>query len=242
MRSSVIATLLVLLIAGAGLWYWQRQREMAELQLAIDSTRVLSQAFAAANQLKVAGISGELVARADDPGMIAILASSQTMKAPYTVDYFIDLARVGQRGFSWNADAKRLVIELPDLTIGKPNIDASTASVTQSGLYISRAAGIRMQRKAAQALAGKAGELANSPENLKRARDAAKLAVRQNALAPLHAAGIADVDVDVRFVFERNNSDDLWDYTTPIDQVAERLARMKGAAPANKASATKEVP
>ena len=66
--------------------------------------------------------------------------------------------------------------------------------------------------------------------------------MRQNALAPLHAAGIADVDVDVRFVFERNNSDDLWDYTTPIDQVAERLARMKGAAPANKASATKEVP
>jgi len=224
----MIAALLLLVLAGAGLWYWQRQREMADLQLGINSTRVLSQSFGAANQLKVAGISGELVARADDPGMIAILASSQTMKAPYTVDYFIDLAQVGQRGFSWNSAARKLVIELPDVSVGKPHIDAAAASVTQSGLYISREAGIRMQHKAAQALAGKAGELAKSPENLKRAREAAKLAVRQNALAPLRAAGIDDVDVDVRFVFARNNNDDVWDYTTPIDQVAKKLESMKG--------------
>ena len=116
----------------------------------------------------------------------------------------------------------------PDVTTAKPNIDTAAASVSQSGLYITRGAGLRMQRAAAQALALRAGEEAKKPENLAKARAAALAAVKANALGPLRAAGKDDVSVEVRFAFQRNNSDDVWDYTTPIDQVAEKLAQMKG--------------
>ena len=228
-RTGLILAGLALLF-GLLAWGWQAQRarEAAELQLGLDSTRVLSQAFGATNQLKVAGISGELVARASDPGMLPILSSSQTMKAPYSVDYFIDLGQLQPSAFSWDAKGKRIVIELPDVTTAKPNIDTAAASVSQSGLYITRGAGLRMQRAAAQALALRAGEEAKKPENLAKARAAALAAVKANALGPLRAAGKDDVSVEVRFAFQRNNSDDVWDYTTPIDQVAEKLAQMKG--------------
>lgn len=229
MRKGLVAALVVLFL-GAAIWGWvtHKQRQAAELQLGIDSARVLSQAFTAANLLKVAEIEGELIARADDPGMIRMLAASQTMKAPYAVDYFVDLRGLPQSAYAWDAAGKRLIVEIPDVTLGKPNIDEGAATISQSGLYISRTAGLRMQRKASQALTAKAGELAQTPENLKRAREAALAAVRTNALAPLRAAGIENVVIEVRFAFQRNNSDDVWDYTTPLDQVAEKLARMKG--------------
>lgn len=230
MRKGLLLGLIALLALAGALWYGNRQRELAALELGIESTRVLSESFRATNQLKVAGLEGELVTRADDPGMVFILASSQTMKAPYSVDYFIDLGKTGPEDFSWDPGNRRLVIELPDVIVGKPNIDYGSARVSQSGLYISRDAGLRLQRKAAKALAAKAGKVANSPENLDRARKAAIAAVSRNAVAPLRAAGIEDVRVEVRFAFQGHTNDDVWDYTTPIDEIAARIARMKGEA------------
>ena len=40
----------------------------------------------------------------------------------------------------------------------KPNIDEGAATISQSGLYILRTAGLRMQRKASQALTAKVGD------------------------------------------------------------------------------------
>ncbi|MDE2595256.1 MAG: DUF4230 domain-containing protein [Sphingomonadales bacterium] len=223
----VLALIAVLALAAVLVWRANGERDQAEMQLGIDSARVLSQSFARANQLKVAGIAGDLVARSTDPGLIHVLDVSQTMKAPYAVDYFIDLSQIAGNAYAWDAAHKRLVVEIPDVTVGKPNIDESAATVSQTGLYISRAAGLRLQQAAAQALANKASEQAYLPANMERARTAAQEAVRANALAPLRAAGIEAVQVDVQFAFRRNRNDDVWDYTTPIEQVADRLARMK---------------
>lgn len=222
-RILIAALAVVALAALAWGWHAHRQRQAAELQLGIDSARVISESFAGTNRLKVGEVSGKLVARSEDPGLIDLLDSSQTIVAPWSVDYFIDLSRVGSSDFAWNADARTLLVELPEPIVGRPNIDMTGAEVTQSGVFISRQAGMRLQRKAADALAVRADQAARSTENLKRVRQSAAEAVRHNVEAPLKAAGMGDVKVDIRFRSQRSTNDDVWDYTTPIDQVAEKL-------------------
>ena len=224
----LIALLALVAIAAIGWGIEQRnQREQAQMQLGVDSTRLLSTEFARANQLKVASITGHLVTRAQDRGTFRLLDTSQTVKAPYAVDYFVDLSRVTPRDFSWSAEKKTLLVEIPDVVVGKPNIDEGASTVRQSGLYVSRNAAVRMQQTASRSLAAGADKAAQRPENLQKAREAAREAVERNALAPLRAAGINDVTVVVRFGFERSASDDVWDYTIPYEQVAERLEQMK---------------
>ncbi len=231
MRRGMIAlaavfAILALIAIGWGVEQKNR-REQAELQLGVDSTRLLSMEFSKANQLKVASISGQLVTRAQDRGTFRLLDTSQTVKAPYAVDYFIDLGQVTPRNFSWSAEKKTLLIEIPDVIAGKANVDEASGNVEQSGLFISRGAAVRMQKTASRSLAAGAEKAALRPENLAKAREAARAAVQRNALAPLRAAGIGDVNVAVRFAFERSATDDVWDYTIPYEQVAERLEQMK---------------
>ena len=227
-RIVIAALVAVALLALAWGWHAQRERDAAQLQLGLDSARVISESFAATNRLKVGEVSGKLIARSQDPGLIDLLDSSQTMVAPWSVDYFIDLSQIGPSDFSWNAEARTLLVEIPEPIVGRPNIDIAGAQVSQSGLYISRRAGMRLQRKTADALSARAAQSASSVENLKRVRTSAVKAVRANVKAPLNAAGMDDVTVDIRFRSQRNTNDDVWDYTTPIDQVAETLERMKG--------------
>lgn len=231
MRRGMIAlaaafAILALVAIGWGVEQ-KNQREQAELQLGADSARLLSMEFAKANQLKVASISGALVTKAQDRGTFRLLDTTQTVKAPYAVDYFIDLSQVTPRNFSWSAERKTLLIEIPDVVPAKANVDEAAGSVEQSGLFISRGAAVRMQKTASRSLAAGAEKAARRPENLQKAREAARAAVQRNALAPLRAAGIGDVTVEVRFGFERNTNDDVWDYTIPYEQVAERLEQMK---------------
>jgi Protein of unknown function (DUF4230) len=222
----VLAALTIVCALGWA-YYAQQKREEAELQLGLDSTRVLSEAFRTTNQLKVSDIEGWILATSTDKGLIEILDASQTVKAPYSVDYFIDMSKVGQSDFFWNSSTKTLLIEIPDPLIAQPNIDMSRAQVRQGGVWISREAGVRLQRKAASAITGKAAKTANSPENLKMARAAALEAVRRNVQAPLNTAHLSEVRVDVRFKSQRNTNDDVWDYTLPYEQVTERLEQMR---------------
>jgi hypothetical protein len=220
---------LILVVLGAALWSWRadQARKEAELQLGLDSSRIVAQAFASTNQLKVSQLTGKVTARAEDPGMVAVLASSQTMTAPFSVDYFVDLSQVAPADFAWDAKGKKLVIAVPDPLPARPNIDEGAARITQTGLFISRTAALRLARQASVAMAVRAAKEAQTPANMQKAREAARAALRTNALAPLKAAGVDVADVQVRFRSEGRTNDDVWDYTTRIEDVPARLDEMR---------------
>jgi hypothetical protein len=219
----------VLLMLGTAVWAWQAQqaRKAAELQLGLDSSRIVVQAFTATNQIKVSELSGKITARAQDPGMVAILASSQTMTAPFTVDYFVDLSKVSPRDFAWDPQARKLVIEAPDPAPAQPNIDEGSARITQTGLFISRGAALQLARKSTRAMTARAAKEAQEPANMQKAREAAREALRKNALAPLQAAGVDVTEVEVRFRSEGRANDDVWDYTTRIEDVPAKLEEIR---------------
>jgi hypothetical protein len=126
-----------------------------------------------------------------------------------------------------------MMIQIPDPVVAKPNIDLSKAQVRQSGLWVSRRAGQRLQRKSAETIAAKARQAARAPENMKKARAAARQAISANARAPLDAAGIDDVKIEVRFRGELNTNDDVWDYTLPYEEVVRRREALnEGGGPA----------
>lgn len=232
-RFVLLAVLAVMVIAAALAWglRMKTERDQSDMELGLASARVLHEAFRATNQLKVGAVAGEVTTRAVDHGTFNVLDTSQTVKAPYTVDYFVDLSRVDADDYAWDAQKRILVVDIPDVTVGKPNIDQNGAQVAQSGLYISRGAGRRMQAEGARYAVAAAEKSARSAKNLQYARNAALAAVQRNAAGPLKAAGIDDIRVEVRFDFQRNTNDDIWDYTLPIDQVAAKIEAMRQGKP-----------
>lgn len=223
-RAAIVVAVLALL--GALFAYSEHlARKRAELQLGIDSSRIVAQVFAPQNALKVLEISGKVTARALDNGVI--FDNQQSVSAPYTVDYFVDLSRVEQGRYRWDAQNRRLMIEVPDPWPARPNIDESRAEVRQSGIFISRQSGRRMAERSTQLMDGAAAADARKPENLAKARDAAREALRQNALAPLRAAGVDIADVVIRFESQGRQNSDQWDLTTPIEDVAAKLESMR---------------
>jgi len=231
-KTAIVGAVLVLLLAvlAAALWVWRadRAREAAELQLGLDSSRIVAQAFTATNQLRVSQLRGQISTKTSDPGAVAVLSSSQRTSAPFTVDYFVDLSRVKSGNFAWNAEKKVLAIEVADPVPAPPNVDEGAASVTQEGLFISRGAAVRLAQKSSANITAKAAAEARKPENMAKAREAARQALRANALAPLKAAGIAIADVRVTFTSEARSNDDVWDYTTRLEDVRARIEELNG--------------
>lgn len=229
MNRLIVGGLVVVALFAAGWAYIEVQaRKRAELQLGIDSSRIVAQVFTAKNQLKVLEIRGKVTARVVDEGMI--FDNEQRINAPYTVDYFVDLSKIQPGRFGWNPAAKTLVVEVPDPFPAKPNIDEERATVSQRGIFISRASALRLARKSTKLMDTTATADARKPEHMQRARDAAREALRQNALAPLRAAKVDVLNVEIRFTNQVMTNDDVWDYTTRIEDVPAKIEAMKRSA------------
>lgn len=227
-RKAVVA-LLVLVVIAALAWAYraERAREEAEMQLGLDSARVLTESFRATNQLKVSQLSGDIIVRNRRDGFIDALDVEQRLKVPYTVDYFIDMRGIDSADFAWDPDSATMIVEIPDVLVAAPNIDMAEARIEQDGLWVSRKAGQALVKSATGVAKAKTTQVAQSPRNIAQAEDAALRAIRRNVSAPLAAAGLGDVTVDVRLKSRHNTNDDVWDYTTRIDQVEATLERMR---------------
>lgn len=222
----VVALLVVLLLAAIGYaWYAKRQAAEAERQLGLDSTRVVQTYFQQARALKVLTLGGAIVAKSNDPGFAGLLPSSQTTKLPFTVDYFIDLTKLRPRDYRWDAARRTLVVKLPDVSVGMPNVDETTAQTTQDGVFISRDAGLRLAQSTSRAVVARASEVAKRPENIERARRQARDAMTTMTRAPLEAAGVTRVTVSVGFPWDTERSDESWDRTRSIGEVLRDTRR-----------------
>ncbi|WP_294323864.1 DUF4230 domain-containing protein [uncultured Sphingomonas sp.] len=220
-----VAVVVLLALAVGGWALWRHYEEKYTVTTEPDSgqavTRIITARLSGASALKVASLSGTLQATASDVRGFGWLRSDQVVKMPYSVDYFVDLGGIGEGALSWSADTRTLVVDAPDVTVAKPNIDEAGRTLVQTnGLYVSREAASALAQRVSAVAQGRAEREARSPERLAQARELARAGLARVLAAPLAAAGEGDVRVVVTFPAERSaRGGERWDVSAPPAEV-----------------------
>lgn len=231
MRKS-IAAIILLCLASIGYYTWseRKARIEAEQKLGLDATRVVSEHFTNAAALKVATLRGEVVTRAEDKGLGGMLPTEQTTKTPYTVDYFVELSRLGPAAYRWDAARRTVTIDVPDVTVARPNLDEAKARIEQKGVFISRRAARELARKSSQLADSASKNAAKQAKHLDKARANARAEIGRLSAGPLQTSGLGDVQVAVSFPWEPkafSGSSKPWDVSRPVEDVMRDRARAR---------------
>lgn len=225
-RRFVVIVCLILLVAGVIIYRQNSQLKYERNDTGVLSSRVLSAVFTATSELKVATLSGVVFARAKGCSLRCWVPNGQETRSPYSVDYFVRLQGLPASAFRWDASGRVMSVDLPEIIIGKPNIDISRAQTKQSGAWISRDSGIAMQKQAARYLTTGAAEKAKTAEYLAQAREAARSEIERFLTSPLAAAGLPNVKVAVRFPGEAKPAglpSEQWDRSRSIAEVLQAV-------------------
>lgn len=222
----MIVALVLAVLVGVGAYVgYQRYTERYEVTVEPDSgeavTRLISARLAGASSLKVASLSGMLQSTASDVRGFGLLRSDQVVKMPYSVDYFVDVSRIGDGAISWSEDTRTLVVDAPDVTVAAPNVDEAARTLVQTkGVYVTRDASAALAQRVSARAQAKARAEAGSPERLAQAREMARTNLARLLGAPLAAVGYGDARVLVTFPAERGaRGGERWDVTAPVDEV-----------------------
>lgn len=207
----------------AGIFAWRHYTESYSIERDDEGaaiTSIVTARFAGASALKVGALSGTVQATASDVRGFGMLHSDKVVKAPFTVDYFIDVAKLGRGDLSWDATSRTLLVAVPDVTIGAPNVDEAARTVSQTrGLYVSRDAADRLGQVVSQRAQRAAEGEARKPERIALARDNARRALANLLGTPLAAAGHGGVNVVLRFPWEGRRSPEQMDRSRNVEQV-----------------------
>ncbi|MDB5688708.1 MAG: hypothetical protein JWL91_584 [Sphingomonas bacterium] len=227
----VLAALLLIGVAAAGLIGWKLYQERYIVTAAEDRpggpavTQIVSARLAGMRQLKVAQLSGTVQATASDVRALGWLRSDQIVKMPYSVDYFVDLSKLGAGELEWHADTRTLIVDAPDVTVATANTEEGRRTLVRTtGMFVTRAAAEELSRRTSRNAQAKAEQEASSPERMAQAREHAKRAIAGLMAAPLGAAGFHDTRILVTFPGERGVRDgERWDQSrNPRAVLAER--------------------
>jgi hypothetical protein len=156
-------------------------------------------AFEKQNRLTVFSAQLSPVVSSEDSRFFGAVRSRQVAVIPTRVDYTLDLSQMDRNRLRWNEETNTLDVQLPPLTVGKPNLDEGRAQYLREGIWISRDAQDSLTRDNTRLAEQQAVEQAANPELMSLARTAAKDAIRQNLAIPLEVAGFGEVTVNVRF-------------------------------------------
>ena len=219
-----VAALLLGLALFVG-WAWQKWDKRDGETIGLEASKTLIARFEGMNALKVGTVSGDVLANSHTTAMFGMVPVVQNLRVPYSVDYFVDLSKLSPEKYRWNAKARVMSIDVPDVTIAAPNVDGSKAVVNQKGLYVSRGAGIQLQQQAAARARTAARATAERPEYVDQARANARSVIARFAARPLAAAGLGDVKVAVRFPSDPRPASvpaRVWDESTPLSEILAR--------------------
>lgn len=217
-----VGVALLLVVAGIAIWQAQVRADRAERQLGLDAARTLSETFAKARDLRVATLSGEVIARGSDPGFARLLPTSMTVRYPYSVDYFVDLRRVDRTAFRWDVASRTMTVQLPDVVPARPNVDAGGGErIATTGAFMSRDAAQRLNAQVVARASIRAGESSRKRQHLDRARASAREAMQDLVGTPLRAAGLGEVKVIVRYPWEADPGGAAisWDESRTVEKV-----------------------
>jgi len=160
-------------------------------------------AFEKQNSLTVFSAQLAPVVAANDSRYLGTITSRQVAVIPARVDYKLDLSSMNANRLAWDGKTETLTVRLPQVAVGKPNLDEARAQYFREGIWITRDAQESLSRKNTRLAEKQALEQANSPVLMGLARGAAKDAIRQNLAIPLAVAGFDNVTVTVRFDEEK---------------------------------------
>ncbi|WP_293883491.1 DUF4230 domain-containing protein [Sphingomonas sp.] len=216
-----IVILAILTVGG----YFGYERYVERYTIARDDTLALSKVvtatFGKTSALKVGTLSGTVQAVATDRRGFGLLNSDQVIKAPYSVDYFVDLSTLSLQSYIWNPKSRTLSIRVPEVTVAPANVDETRMMVRRRGIFITSAAYDAMSRMSSTQAVRVAQTAATKPENLSKARDNARVALAALLRAPLAAAGIGDANIVVHFPTDGGVSNERWDESRSLARVLE---------------------
>ena len=152
-------------------------------------------AFEKQNRLTVFSAQLSPVVSSEDSRLFGALKSRQVAVIPARVDYTLDLSAMDRSRLNWDEASNTLDVQLPSLTVGRPNLDEGRAQYLREGLLFTRGAQDELTRNNTRL----AEQQAANPVLMGLARSAAKDAIRQNLAIPLEVAGFGEVTVNVRF-------------------------------------------
>jgi hypothetical protein len=156
-------------------------------------------AFEKQNRLAVFSAQLSPVVSSEDSRFFGAVRSRQVAVIPARVDYTLDLSQMEANRLRWDEGTSTLDVQIPQITVGRPNLDEGRAQYLREGIWISRDAQDNLTRDNTRLAEQQAVEQAANPVLLGLARSAAKDAIRQNLAIPLEVAGFGEVTVNVRF-------------------------------------------
>lgn len=184
-------------------------------------TRLVSARLSGASSLKVATLSGTIQSSATDVRGMGLLRSNQVVKMPYSVDYFVDVSRIGPGAVEWDAKSGTLIVSAPDVTVARPNIDEGGRTLVETtGLIVTRKAAEALSQQVSRNASSRAELAASAPERIAQAREHARAALATLLAAPLKTLGHGDARVIVTFPPERRRANgERWDVSRSVEEV-----------------------
>lgn len=212
------AAIVVATVVGYRWWTERYVVESDDGGLAV--ARVVAGRLYGGNELRVSRLAGTVQATGSTSRLWGWLKSSRVVKAPYEVDYYVDLRGLEPSDFRYDAKARALLVEVPDVTVGRPNVDEANVTVDRTtGAFVSRDAMAELQRRVSTTATQVVSEEARTPQNIGRAREYGRSALEQLFGGTLAAAGLP-VTVTVRFADEtRPRSAEQWDVSRSLAEV-----------------------
>ena len=226
-KQIVIAIVVIALLLLVWTWQWrgaEERRRAEEIATAEGLAQVVSATFAGRTDLKVSDIRGTIDVTSVDRGII--FDSTQKATLPFTVDYFVDLSGVGPEDARFDANSRRLVIDVPEVRVADPNIDLTKGRVDDAeGFWVSRQASANLVRRALTLTRQQATTTAQKPEHVTRAREEARSRIGSLLEMPLKASGQDDIQVVVRFPADGHRDGEQWDVSPSIQDVLDGAQR-----------------
>ncbi len=186
----------------------------------VATAQVVAATLYGRSDLRVSRLSGVVQGTARSSRLWGWLNASQVVKAPFEVNYFVNLSRLDASDFRLSEDGRRIEITVPDVTIDRPNVDLARTSLNNvSGVFVTRNAMMEMGAKVAASAQRTAAERANNAENRAKARENGRQAIERLFAGALTAARV-DADVTVRFEGEPRPADgERWDKSRSLEEV-----------------------
>lgn len=206
--------LLVVAAAIAGIvgYRWWRGPDVTPAMIERQLEGTFNQRLAAMNAIEVMRYTANARVVTNDTRLGGVLQSQQRTEVPFSVLYTVDLSRLRRDAVDYDPAAHTLRIDVPEVTVGEPNVDEAHGKVAQSGIFITREAGQALATGASVRAGQVAATTARDPARLEQARASARSAIASLLRAPLAAANLGDVTVVVRFPDDvRDHSGERWD-------------------------------
>lgn len=216
-----LATAFAIVVATvAGYRWWNDRHVVVTDDGGLAVARVVAATLHTSADLRVSRLSGNVQATGATSRLWGWLSSTRVVKAPFAVDYFVDLRRLGPGDFRYDPAARVLTVEVPDVVPGAPNIDHAAVTLDEtSGVYVSRDAMAELQRKVSVTAQGVVAAKARDPENMRKARENGRAAIASLFGGALKAAGLP-VQVEVRYAGEARRGDgERWDVSRSLEEV-----------------------